>query len=108
MTTQSAANLIAALGPNPTIEKMLVYSGFAMNYIHGSSTYRELDASGLDTGMRPIAFADVITSPSGKRGLVRASIPMIDDWLVTDGNLWIHATEISTGTLPASFNVSGL
>jgi hypothetical protein len=108
MTTQTAANIATALGANTTFEEILVYGGFGLNYVHGSAQYRELDATGLDTGMRPIAFADVITTPSGKMALIRAAVPMQDDWAVTPGNLWVKAKEISTGTLPAAFNVSGL
>lgn len=108
MTTQTIANLQNAIGATFTLEELAIYVGSALNYIHGNSQYKELEANGVDTGMRPIAYFDVITTPAGKRAVNRTAIPIAEDWSVTPGNIWVKSTEISLGTLPASFNASGV
>jgi len=63
-----------------TLEALLFWAGSKYNQIYAASTYSELPATAVDNGQRPIGTADVAQTPQGRRAIVRASMPIADDW----------------------------
>lgn len=83
----------------PTLEALLFFLGGKYNQIYGAKTYAELQGSAVDPGFRTIASADVVQTPAGPRGIIRASMPMDADWL-DNGALYLRVNEQSQAVLP--------
>lgn len=81
------------------LENVLFFLGGKYNQIYGAATYSELQASAVDNGQRTIASADVVQTPAGPRGIIRASMPIASDWAV-DGPAYASIQPQSPALLP--------
>lgn len=81
------------------LEAWLFFLGAKYNEVHGKTTYAEQQASAVDAGQRPIGAADVVGTPQGSRGIVRASVPCAANW-ATAGPAYLSVSEQQASLFP--------
>lgn len=81
------------------LEPWLFFLGAKYNEVHGATTYAEQQSSAVDAGQRPIGAADVVGTPQGSRGIIRASVPCAANW-ASVGAAYLSVTEQKESLFP--------
>lgn len=90
-----------------TVEELLVWSSSVLEILYRSTTYKEADGDGINSGLAPLIATSLITaSDDTKRFIVRGAVQLDDAYATGAAKLWEYAVPFGNALTPAAFKTN--